>query len=223
MTQSKYHSMYELVSMIDEPNRSKIMELIRVNLPTLLASYGSVHNHQAWPGGWWDHTVAVMNRAVLWYPDPRPHTFSLSDALLVLFFHDIEKPWKYKHDDDGRLVHRHGMVTKAGHQRFRMGIIRDFEIELTPEHENGIMYAEGELEGYSNRKRISGELAGFAHCCDHYVARVQHQYPLANNDPWKGAHRIASDDGTDHAEYLARFEANVDQMVADMLEAGKTY
>lgn len=211
--------MFELVSMIDEPNRSKIMKFINANRSTLLAAYGSVHNHQAWPGGWWDHTVEVMNRAVLWYPDPRPHPFSLSDALLVLFLHDIEKPWKYERDADGRLTHRSGMVTKAGHQRFREQVIEKCGLEVTADHMNGIKYAEGELDDYNNRKRVAGELAGFAHCCDHYVARVKHQHPLVKDDPWKGAWRITSNDGVDSAEYLAHLETNAKTIIKDIIDA----
>ncbi len=189
MTQPKYYSMEELVEMIDEPNRKAIKTFITEFRQTLQTKPGSTNNHQAWAGGWWDHITEVMNYAVLFYiADPRPKPFSLSDALLVLFMHDIEKPWKYEMRD-GELHHRKDMGTKADHQAFRMEIARTWGINLTDIHVNGIKYAEGELDDYSPRHRVSSELAGFAHCCDHYSARVRHNYPLEKHDPWKGAFR----------------------------------
>src|SRR5262249_9207094 len=60
---------------------------------------GSSHNHQAWAGGYAHHVREVMNVAVVLYDalgQLRPLPFSLSDALVVLFVHDLEKPWAYE-------------------------------------------------------------------------------------------------------------------------------
>ena len=163
-----------------------------------------------------------MNIAVVLYPvlnALRPLPFTLSDALLVLFMHDIEKPWKY--EEDGTLVHRKGMETKADHQRFRMQVAKAWDITLTDEHVNGIKYAEGELDDYNSRERIAGPLAAFAHMCDHWSARGWFDCPREAHDPWKGAIRIIDNEGAGNAEYLACAKANMKTMVTDMLARPK--
>ena len=193
MTQPKYHSLFELVSLIDEPNQVAILRFINANRAVLQEACGSSHNHQAWKGGWWDHITEVMNIAVVLYPvlnALRPLPFTLSDALLVLFMHDIEKPWKYE-ENDGVRVHRTGMETKAKHQQFRMQVAGSWDITLADEHVNGIKYAEGELDDYTPRHRVMGLLASFVHMCDVSSACLWPNHPLAEDDPWQSARRIA--------------------------------
>ena len=56
---------------------------------------GSSSNHQAWEGGYLDHVAETMNIARWLYGcSPRNFPFRLSDALVVMFLHDIEKPFK---------------------------------------------------------------------------------------------------------------------------------
>ncbi|MCU0687543.1 MAG: hypothetical protein MUF34_35755 [Polyangiaceae bacterium] len=60
---------------------------------------GSTNNHQAWRGGDLDHVAEVMNIAVVLFEQlskKRPLPFSLSDILLVVVLHDIEKPWPFR-------------------------------------------------------------------------------------------------------------------------------
>jgi hypothetical protein len=192
MTQPKYYALEDLVMMIDEPNRSAIKEFVLSKRRVLRSSVGSTNNHQTWSSGWWDHTTEVMNLAVLLYSllnSLRPLPFSLSDLLLVLFMHDIEKPWKYL-ARDGQLDHRPGMETKAGHQAFRMEIAKSWNIQLTDMHVNGIKYAEGELDDYNPRRRVMSPLAAVAHMCDNPSARLWPKHPFVKNDPWMGAKRL---------------------------------
>ena len=82
------------------------------------------------------------------------------------------------------------MQTKEGHQQFRMAKLKSYGIVFTPEQENGMKYAEGELNDYSNRHRVMGPLACAAHMCDVCSARLWFNHPMENNDPWPGAKRI---------------------------------
>lgn len=104
-----------------------------------------------------------------------------------------------------------------------MDVARSWGIQFTETHINGIKYAEGELDDYSPKHRVSTELAAFTHACDHYSARVRHNYPLPVNDEWEGAHRIANiaPDGVDEATYLEKFEANVEAYVDIGIDAAK--
>ena len=55
---------------------------------------------------------------------------------------------------------------------------------------NGLKYAEGELNDYSNRRRVMGSLACVAHMCDVCSARLWFNHPMESNDPWHGAQRL---------------------------------
>jgi hypothetical protein len=177
----------KLIQLIHEPNRTACQKILSDNRELFAKVQGSTHNHQAWPGGYLDHVTEVMNIAVqLHYTMSmmRPLPFLVSDVLLVLFLHDIEKPWKYEMGEDGQLRHRPGMETKIQHQAFRMEKLTKYGVHLSGDHINGIQYAEGEINDYSNRERKMGPLAALAHMCDVASARIWFDYPLpAGLDP----------------------------------------
>ena len=120
----------------------------------------------------------------------RPLPFSLSDALITTYLHDAEKPWKYELGPDGHLQHRPEFKVKSSDQEFRIKLLEKYGIILTPEQENGIHYAEGELNDYTNKRRVMGPLAAFTHMCDVASARLWFDHPLEENDPWIGAKRF---------------------------------
>ncbi|MDO8599995.1 MAG: hypothetical protein Q7R73_00020 [bacterium] len=188
MTKAKSRaSIAKMFGMIDEPNRTRCRKLYKENEELFRNAYGSVHNHQSWPGGYHDHIQEIMNIAILFYGPmigARFLPFSLSDALLVLFLHDLEKPWKYERGEDGMLRHKPEFATKEDAHRFRMQKIAEYGIVLSPVQENALTYVEGESRDYMNRRRIMNELAMFCHMCDGTSARIWYGYPLKQNDPW---------------------------------------
>ncbi len=189
----QYFSIEEMIALIDEPNRSTCFSILEDNRELFQKVQGSTHNHQNWPGGYFDHVQEVMNLGILLYGAlnfARPLPFSLSDLLLVVFLHDIEKPWKYEIGPDGELCHKSSMATKEDHQCFRMAKLAQYGIVFTPEQENGMKYAEGELNDYSSKHRVMGPLAAAAHMCDVASARIWFNHPMEKNDSWPGAKRI---------------------------------
>lgn len=179
--------------MIDELNRSACFRILTENRKLFQTVQGSTNNHQNWPGGYFDHVQEIMNIAVVLYErlsSIRPLPFSLSDLLLVVYLHDVEKPWKYELRDDGQLHHKATMQNKEDHQRFRMAKLTEYGVVFTPKQENGMKYAEGELNDYSNRRRVMGPLACVAHMCDVASARLWFDHPMEEIDPWLGAKRI---------------------------------
>lgn len=188
-----YRTIEEMLDLVDEPNGSICKRILADNRKLFQTVQGSTNNHQNWPGGYFDHVQEIMNIAVVLYNQLdmiRPLPFSLSDLLLVVYSHDIEKPWKYELRADGQLHHKSSMQTKEDHQRFRMQKLAEYGIVFTPEQENGIKYAEGELNDYSNRQRMMGPLACVAHMCDVCSARLWFNHPMADKDPWIWARRI---------------------------------
>ncbi len=190
-----YDRVDDLVRRIDHPNGAACARILAEHRELFATVQGSTHNHQAWRGGYLDHVCEVMNIAVVLYEQlstKRPLPFTLSDLLLVVFLHDIEKPWKYELGADGQLHHKADMQGKAAHQQFRMDMLARYGIALTADHENGLKYAEGELADYTNKQRRMGPLAALAHMCDVASARLWFDFPAASGDPWDGAARISS-------------------------------
>ena len=189
---NQYVVIDDLIQLITEPNRTAVRKILADNRELFGKVQGSTHNHQAWPGGYLDHVTEVMNIAVVLYRTldaKRPLPFSISDILLVVFLHDIEKPWKYELGEDGQLRHKPTMLTKQNHQRFRMAKLAEYGVLLDATHENGLKYAEGELEDYSSRARKMGPLAALAHLCDVTSARIWFDHPALADDPWEGSGR----------------------------------
>lgn len=194
---NQYVSIDDLIQLITEPNRTTVRKILADNRELFGKVQGSTHNHQAWSGGYLDHITEVMNIAVVLFralDAKRPLPFSISDILLVVFLHDIEKPWKYELGEDGQLQHKATMLTKVDHQRFRMAKLAEYGVLLSDDHENGLKYAEGELDDYSSRARQMRPLAALAHLCDVTSARIWFDHPTHADDPWEGARRASRRD-----------------------------
>ena len=177
----------------DSPEQKACFKILSDNRKLFQTIQGSTNNHQAWAGGYWDHVQEVMNIAIVLYRSlsaVRALTFYLSDALLPLFLHDIEKPWKYELREDGQLYHLPEFETKAQAHVFRQKKLDEYGIVLTPEQQNAMLYVEGEFGDYSNRERKMGPVAAFCHLCDVTSARIWFDHPMETDDPWDGAKRI---------------------------------
>lgn len=177
-----YFTMEQLLALIPGDN-GRICESIYTEHRDLFRRVpGSSHNHQAWPGGYHDHVVETMNIACLLYAAMsavRHLPFSLGDALLIMFLHDIEKPWKYELDDCGELQVKPGLESKDAQRDFRNELLAEYGIVFTPEQANAMEYVEGECKNYSNRRRVSWPLAAFCHVCDVTSARIWFDRPDA--------------------------------------------
>src|SRR3989338_58274 len=189
--QAPYKSLTEIIELIDEPNRTACVRLVEENQHLLAQARGSKTKHQAWTGGYLDHVVEVSNIAAVFYDGLNPQRklpFSLSDALLVLFLHDIEKPWKHS-AKTGSWKDTPRLDTKDKIRKFVERKIKQYGFQLTDEHRNGLKYVEGENKEYHPEIRVQGPLAAFAHLCDVTSARIWFDHPLQENDPWQGSKR----------------------------------
>jgi len=159
---------------IDEPNRSRCLELCYDKRHYFERAQGSSHNHQAWPGGYIDHIAETMEICTLLYPiyKSRGVPFALSDAILVMFLHDLEKPWI---EDVPHMPVDADFKTKR--RMYRETLIDIYGIALSPEQKNALRYVEGEGDDYSRENRTMNELAAFCHVTDISSARIWHNYP----------------------------------------------
>lgn len=187
-----YRSIDQMVAMIVPPFRDACRRILEEHEELFRRVQGSTHNHQAWPGGYYDHVQDAMNIACILYESlnaNRPLPFSLSDALLVVFLHDIEKPWKYENAPDGGIQEIPELRDKDAQHAFRDRKLAEYDITLNPDQQNAMKFVEGEYKEYSNRRRVSGPLAAFCHLCDVTSARIWFDHPSPDSDPWTGARR----------------------------------
>lgn len=180
------------LELIDEPNQSACQRIYKENKVLFESIPGSRHNHQVWSGGYSDHITECLNFARHEYNFKlafgRPLPFSLSDVLLVLFLHDLEKPWR----DEMNSHSKHAHATKTERQTFREEKFAKYGIVLTPYQLNGLTYVEGEIVKHSSTERVMNELASFCHGIDNWSARGQYDYPKVEGDEWTGATRFRS-------------------------------
>jgi hypothetical protein len=150
---------------IEGDNLKKCLNLLRFFTTNYSDAPGSSHNHQAYKSGYYKHISDVLDYAFFLYRElsvRQPLDFSLSDAILVLFLHDIEKPIKYSKDynevDDSETI--------------RNNLIQQFDIQLNEEQKLAIKYIHGENSDYKKDQRVMSPLCAFCHCCDIISARI---------------------------------------------------
>ena len=190
-----YLNIDALVELIDESARSSVQRILHDNRPMFERSRGSTHNHQTWDGGYIDHVTDGMNYVRHLYAMTlalgRPLPFTLSDALLIFFLHDLEKPWRMLVQQSGLAVNRPGLDTKKAFKDFREAKLIEYGLVLTPAQFNGLAYVEGEGADYKSTKRVMNELAAFCHMVDVWSARIAFSYPApSGHDEWTGAERF---------------------------------
>ncbi len=163
----------EFLHLIDEPNRSACIKIFNDNKERFEVAPGSLAKHQAWAGGYIDHLEEGMNVAFGMYEmmnNFRPLEFSLSDALLILFLHDLEKPFRY-------VEPKQELDTEKEKKAFVQTIIDTYHIELTDAHKNALQYIHGEGDDYSRIENVQKPLAAFVHLCDTVSARIWPNFP----------------------------------------------
>ena len=171
MLENSYLYVNDLLSLLPEPHYTDCVNFIKTHRELFETSKGSAIKHQAWPGGYKQHIEEVMNIAVVTYcalNDWRPLPFTLPDALLCLFLHDIEKVWKHVLKEEDKLNLDKDKFLKEN-------------FHLTEEHLNAIKYAHGEGEDYHPVNRVQTPLAAFVHHCDNTSARIWFDFPKERN------------------------------------------
>lgn len=177
----EYLSLGSLIAIIDEPNRSACKRIYFDNKEIFEKSKWSNIKHQAWEGWYLGHVRDIMNIAYKIYNsfNFRKFNFSLSDALLVLFLHDLEKPWKYAGDE----LQKNEFKSFSDYKEFIKSKIIEYHFSLSEEHWNWLKYVHGEWDDYDPNIRIQSPLAAFVHICDTFSARIWFDYPK-EKDSW---------------------------------------
>lgn len=189
MNKPRYYSLEEALQLIEEPNQSICNLVLKDNQELFAFAKGSKTKHQAWQGGYLEHVTETMNLAILFYNSlsstSRPINFSLSDSLLVLFLHDLEKPFKQVKGKQLGLEDGSGKKDDAKIKDFKEELFKKYGFKLKDSQLNALKYVEGENESYHPAHRVMCELAAFCHLCDIWSARGWHDFPKRFGDSWK--------------------------------------
>lgn len=172
------------VQTFDFPYVQGCLQILEDNFKLFTSAPGSSKNHQAWPGGYLDHiaeTFQIAEGIYNIFPKRQPPVH-LSDALLVLYLHDIEKPFIYSYEDD-KLVKNHKLKNKQARQNFREELIKQYDLPLKKRHWHALKYVEGVRDkDYSPNSRKMNELATLCHLADMASARLWHNYTKSSRE-----------------------------------------
>ncbi len=168
-----YKNLNHFLNLIDEPNKLACLQIFNDNKERFEIAPGSLTKHQAWPGGYINHLEEAMNIGLGMFEMMntfRKLDFTLSDALLILFLHDLEKPFRY-------IEPKQEMNTEKEKKNFVQTIIDQYSIVLSDNHKNALQYIHGEGDDYSRTENVQKPLAAFVHLCDATSARIWPEYP----------------------------------------------
>ena len=162
---------FDLLVFLSELNDPRWDEIIQFHYEfrdKILKAKGSSHNHQNWEGGYVDHiteSIDIAYELLHALNKIRPVNISYSSAAIVLYFHDIEKIWKYS---TGEHINKEDWYNK---------ILPERGIKFSPEELNALKYTHGEGNDYRKDARVMNELAAICHAADNLSARLWYDQP----------------------------------------------
>lgn len=178
----------EWLELLEGENHAAAQRFLAVpaNHELVQSAPGSRDAHHAWPGGYKEHLrqsfvhthilFELWQRMSVQQQLPDHEHFTESDALTVMFLHDVEKPFIYAWDDQGG-IRRVTSMTKAERKAFRQDIITTYGFCITPAMQNALQFVEGVRDDdYVPGKRADWPLAALCHAADNLSARGLYSY-----------------------------------------------
>lgn len=173
------------LELVQGENQSAIERFLEEHGDLVETSPGSRAAHHAWEGGYKEHIRQTMLITAhlydLFYAGgfdsaiPQEEEFTLSDALTVMFLHDIEKPFLYNPGISEQI--KEMLKTKEDRKRFRTDIIKKYGFVITPTMENALKFVEGvHGDDYIPGKRADQPLAALCHAADNFSARAMYNF-----------------------------------------------
>jgi len=181
MTQILQKNLPQFLKEIDDPRQEIIFKIYNDYKDLFHYAAGSTFNHQAWEGGYTDHILECLRVNDVTYDalkTIRPLNFTKASAAIVLFFHDIEKPFRYGKKTDARCAPWQMKFQDVPHawENAKWDILSDMQktygLEFSDDEINGLKYTHGEGDDHRKDARIASPLAAHVHHCDNTSARI---------------------------------------------------
>ena len=174
-------NLLSLLHEIKDPRQEILIQIYHDHAPLFQKAEGSSHNHQNWVGGYVDHIAECLRINNVTYnalSQIRPLDFKKDSAAIVLFFHDIEKPFKYGSNEDSRCQKWQKKYSSATAcwENAKWEILHEmmhhYQFSFSDEELNALKYTHGEGNDHRKNARVSGPLAAHVHHCDNTSARI---------------------------------------------------
>lgn len=170
----------ELISNIEDHRKDALLQIYNDYKHLMHHAPGSSGNHQSWNGGYADHIADILRINTSTYNaierDIRPLPFSHASAAVTLFFHDIEKPFKYGPNDCDESSRWRTLSDKKSWESIKWNILEEmketYNFTLSDDEVNALKYTHGEGNDYKKGLRIASPLAAHVHHCDNTSARI---------------------------------------------------
>lgn len=175
-------TLLNLLEDINDPRQAILLKIYLDHAKLFHSTLGSSHNHQAWDGGYADHIAECLRVNEVVYDalsEIRPLTFSKASGAIALFFHDIEKPFKYGPKTNAECLRWQTQCADKHNgdwEAVKYDILDDFEFKygltFTDEEQNALKYTHGEGNDHRKDHRVASPLAAHVHHCDNTSARI---------------------------------------------------
>ena len=160
----------QYLNKLSDSRKDKIINYHKEHQQLIESAKASSNNHQIWEGGYIDHILQCLYLVEKLYKDLNklnPLPFTQDSAMIVIYFHDIEKIFKYCKGEN---------IDKNDYYN---NILRKRDIIFSAQELNALKYIHGEGDDYSGERRVMNELAAFCHVIDTISARIWHSHKLA--------------------------------------------
>lgn len=163
-----FYILNEILNPIDNKNYSSMWLFNDNHWDLMCEAKGSTSSHQDWEYGYIDHIYHCLSLAKTLYESLSSETlpFTLESAVRVLYFHDIEKLWKYPCKQSMPYAQFGKWFL------YTVWLKEIYRVNFTEEELNALRYIHGENEDYTPGKRVMNPLAAFCHCVDVMSARI---------------------------------------------------
>jgi hypothetical protein len=173
-------TLFDFLNEMEDSRKNVLLQIYKKHNDLFHYAAGSGHNHQAWQGGYADHIAEILRINEITYTallNIRPLDFSKDSATIALFFHDIEKPFRYGPAGDARCDKwRKKFTTPNEWEKAKWMILdemrEEFNFSFTEDEINALTYTHGEGHDHRKDKRVSSPLAAHVHHCDNASARI---------------------------------------------------
>ncbi|RDJ35149.1 MAG: hypothetical protein DWQ19_09955 [Crenarchaeota archaeon] len=164
--ESHLNSWFDKPSVFQTQQR-RVQKFHESHLELINDARGSNTKHHSWTGGYRDHIEQCLDLAFS-LVEQYNFGFYPKSVFLVLYFHDIEKIFKYsvlpRNQEEAKLA------IEDKDKYYNQFLPQKYKIAFTSEEKNALKYIHGEGDDYGSEK-IMNSLAGLCHACDTMSAR----------------------------------------------------
>jgi len=172
----------QLIRNIDDLRSEALLKIYHDHNAAFHVAKGAKSKHHVWEGGYADHIAECLRiNEITYYGITsylRETGFSQASAAIALFFHDIEKLFRYdvQYSFASDKWRERQKETNCTWESLKWEILEELQqtyaFKLTEAEMLAIKYCHGEGDDYDPDKLVASPLAAHVHNCDYASARM---------------------------------------------------